>query len=690
LKYSYNEQIDGLYWLLNLYDEINANMVLPVDFVKSCPYILSFMRDYKVKKTIENYFKAHPDEIHKANKQCLWIKRSTLLNYKPMDTVNARLEALKDAAFANRAELLLWVPPSKPYYEPNGVFRDAESFSKILVFSSWEMVPRMISVMISYEAERRTIGRLISKAKKEDLKNANYFAENRYPGFRLRFSVSDGVPRSMSLFCLLYPSEFLAKCFQPIDVLNRRISLKELEKEISHKIDERLKSVGIKERKFGREDERWYYLAPLFLDDESYVRNWFEGTDTLIEIDTDDGDFTSDKGKGRSQNRKSLKAHIDLLREYRFDPNLELGRRPRDLLNVLTDMALASPAICAYRTVGGNGTLRKGSGRDKKSTREIDRASQIAKVFINRLNTPEATAIIELSYKDKKKDGAAHWEKVLKYCRDGNLQSVFDEYAHMLIESYNLAEAEDRGSMIHQLMLESMKLHSASYTIDTFNNFEGRIKGNRSWPVNVRTHYAVSFTKGEGNTDRDYDRKKSVRNSFNSPFRPFVLATTSIGQEGLDFHYYCRKIMHWNLPSNPIDLEQREGRINRYKCLAIRQNVARCYGNITFRKDIWNEMFQNALRHEKSSHSSELVPFWCMSNVQDIKIERIVPMYPLSRDISTYRRLIRILSLYRLTLGQARQEELLEYIITHCSADENLKKLFINLSPFFRYISNLD
>lgn len=37
-------------------------------------------------------------------------------------------------------------------------------------------------------------------------------------------------------------------------------------------------------------------------------------------------------------------------------------------------------------------------------------------------------------------------------------------------------------------------------------------------------------------------------------------------------------IMHWNLPSNPIDLEQREGRINRFKCLAIRQNVAGQYG----------------------------------------------------------------------------------------------------------------
>jgi len=53
-----------------------------------------------------------------------------------------------------------------------------------------------------------------------------------------------------------------------------------------------------------------------------------------------------------------------------------------------------------------------------------------------------------------------------------------------------------------------------------------------------------------------------------------VLASTSVGQEGLDFHTYCHAIVHWNLPSNPVDLEQREGRIHRYKGHAVRRNVA--------------------------------------------------------------------------------------------------------------------
>ena len=69
-------------------------------------------------------------------------------------------------------------------------------------------------------------------------------------------------------------------------------------------------------------------------------------------------------------------------------------------------------------------------------------------------------------------------------------------------------------------------------------------------------------------------RLNVVRDAFNSPFRPFVLATTSIGQEGLDFHPYCHRLYHWNLPHNPVDLEQREGRVHRYKGHAIRLNVA--------------------------------------------------------------------------------------------------------------------
>ena len=139
------------------------------------------------------------------------------------------------------------------------------------------------------------------------------------------------------------------------------------------------------------------------------------------------------------------------------------------------------------------------------------------------------------------------------------------------------------------------------------------------------------------------------------------------------------------MPSNPIDLEQREGRINRFECLAIRQNVAQRYGNIAFKENVWNELFQEAADKEKTDSSSELIPYWGLRETEDmIRIERIVPMYPFSRDQAAYERLIKILSLYRLTLGQARQEELLEYLMQNDKKKDDLLGLFMNLSPYFK------
>jgi hypothetical protein len=108
-------------------------------------------------------------------------------------------------------------------------------------------------------------------------------------------------------------------------------------------------------------------------------------------------------------------------------------------------------------------------------------------------------------------------------------------------------------------------------------------------------------------------RLGGVRDAFNSPFRPFVLDTTSVGQEGLDFHPYCYRVYHWNIPSNPVDLEQREGRVHRFKCHAVRLNLAfrqarivRGCGRAPI--DPWALMFEQA-RFEATT-DTDLVPYW--------------------------------------------------------------------------------
>jgi hypothetical protein len=98
----------------------------------------------------------------------------------------------------------MWVPPSRPYYNLEGVYKDSRGFSKILVFSSWEMVPKMIGSMISYEEERRTVG-VVSRDETLKTTNNTYFtdAKLRYPAARLRFNVSKGEARGMYLLCLI-------------------------------------------------------------------------------------------------------------------------------------------------------------------------------------------------------------------------------------------------------------------------------------------------------------------------------------------------------------------------------------------------------------------------------------------------------------------------------------------------------
>ena len=650
----------------SLLKEIGASFSLPVDYVKSSPFLMSFMRNYKVKQHIERYFQKNSGEIMLADKSLLWVDPAKVNAYQELPASNARLEKLKEVAFENHAELYLWIPPSRPYYELQGVYKNSRHFSKVLVFSAWEMVPRMIGAMLSYEAECRTVGRVCANAEGIEEKNKSYYADRRYPYPRLKFALRGDVPQRMTLFCLLYPSRTLSDLYNPIQTMNAGMSLAEIERNIRGRIQVLISGF----RKYATSemrmaDARWYYLTPMLLDGPEYTENWIHALNSSMEHASEDGEdgISSDRGN------RAFGLHVARLSELlSLGDELSLGPMPDDLLETLVNMALGSPAVCIYRS----------------NNRNVMHATALAKTFLNYFNTTESTAVIQLAAEqnqDYSQDDSVYWKDVLLYCKNGCFQAMFDEYRHLVSDAAGFSSAARKDERIQRAMLDDLRIHTASYDVDTFEKFKNRIQGDRGRNL-MRAHYAVGFVNSEGaDNQKDANRKDSIRGAFNSPLKPFVLATTSIGQEGLDFHNYCRRIMHWNLPGNPIDLEQREGRINRFKCLAIRQNVAEKYGSLHFYDDIWKEMFA-AAEAEKSASQSDLVPYWCFGKDQRIKIERIVPMYPMSKDEITYERLIKILSLYRLTLGQARQEELLEYLFHECENPEELKKLFINLSPF--------
>ncbi|EEF26270.1 conserved hypothetical protein [Ricinus communis] len=232
-----------------------------------------------------------------------------------------------------------------------------------------------------------------------------------------------------------------------------------------------------------------------------------------------------------------------------------------------------------------------------------------------------------------------------------------------------------------------MSLRSATLRPDEIVAADGALQVAPFEPA-IRTHFALRF----GTQDEEAGavaRKESVQAAFNSPFWPFVLASTSVGQEGLDFHTWCHSVIHWNLPSNPVDMEQREGRVHRYKGYAVRKNVAKRHGAeavrhaIGSRCDPWNALFDLAVK-SRDEGSNDLIPYWIYEIDGGAQIERTVMTLPLSRDEARYRRLKRSLALYRMVFAQPRQEDLLaclEQAIGEDGAAQATERWRISLRP---------
>ena len=138
-------------------DVVNGNgptvcRTFPNEYTKSCPYALSFMGGYKLQEKIENKIK------NRVKYPLQWLAPDLISNYKlgRKPYPNAAFREMISLLFEKaQAEKLLWVPPSLPYYQPEGVFKGQDHFTKTLVFSSWAMVPKMLACLLTYEAERR-------------------------------------------------------------------------------------------------------------------------------------------------------------------------------------------------------------------------------------------------------------------------------------------------------------------------------------------------------------------------------------------------------------------------------------------------------------------------------------------------------------------------------------------------------
>jgi hypothetical protein len=634
-----------------------------IEYWKSAPYLAAFLRGYRVRQALD----AAWDDVDRRRvlQTALKSARAAVLplrdmeHYREIPLPSARFRHLVDETLGHGQAHALWVPPSLAPYAPGGRVESAAAHgaTKKLVFSGWRVVPPAVTALLGYEAERRAAG-----AGRGGNTRAARKKRSSAQLLTLRYDATKGLQRQ-AVMALTYPSAALA-AWDPYAVAAGRAHtttstamLRAAREKLRPEVKRLAKAYAGK----GRVDLRWYWAAPMLLDREL-------GVDVAGLLSQRDGLRSTWSGAaedGGTALTEALRTALSVIEH----PS-SLGAQPRDLTAVLAQLALAGPGVVALRA------LRR---IDAETDVRVP-ASRTAWGLRTLLNRPDAVLVVRTSRRRRLAgDAGAYWRDALDYCVEGALQGVVDEHVHQLI-----ADHADKGgpaaiaTAVAASFATTTDLQPLAVAADVHSTARASDRVERR---RLMSRFAVTF--GAARTEDDAGvHPETVRQALNSPFWPWVLVTTSVGQEGLDFHRYCHQLVHWNVPRGPVELEQREGRVTRYLNHAVRRNIAERHRSAVLDgTDPWK-----AVRERAAREASDLIGFrpeWVLDGARH-KIRRLVPVPAYSRDHQRFARVSRARVYYRLVLGQPNPNELVETIMSTLPADEAERlrpRLALNLSP---------
>ena len=635
----------------------------PMPFWKSAPYLVHFMRGYKFNDRLRETLDRSPNAVAEVLRrhEPAFLNLDAFQNWSTLDPGHAKLRAMvHDLLDVRELWRLLWMPPTAPYWPSGGPFEGREAVTKTLLFSAWNVVPDVVGGVLSYEAERRMVG------DRGRIRQYEEPAKQQPPLLRLR-QHTDRDRSSHRLLLLLLPCLSLADRAHPLEAPEGQ----DRSAWVRVRIEALLAESGLPDPQDGEVDDRWAWAVPILLDPalRGFLQAWRDAPASTQDQTARDGDPHLPK-----PNPEVFDAYLGDLQHVKAST---LGRRPPDLVDLLTEIALGSPAILAARCL-------RPAMQDDDVRRRL--AAHVAGAFWSLFNQPAVIALLRqlAAGTGTARQESVYWRLVLRYCRDGNLQAVLDEQWHLLWEQ----EAAWRDGTDANAAAKRCARTIADTVHPTRSRVHARFLDVEHGDVarhdlHLRAVFALRF----GHLHTDDDRSLSqdqIRAAFNSPFRPFVLASTSIGQEGLDFHPWCHRVIHWNLPGNPVDLEQREGRVHRYKGHAVRRNVATAHDTNAFKAwrpgdDLWEVIFRLAERAARDAGESDLVPHWIAHGPH--RVERHVPQLPYTVEVEAFERLKRQLAAYRVVFGQPRQEELLALLDRSNLDVDRLRDWAIDLRP---------
>lgn len=553
---------------------------------------------------------------------CMTRERRNRLN-APAAWPDAKLRALGDIAPSTLLSLP-WVAPSMGWWPLGGGWKDASREPKLLMFSRFRATPPSVAALLSFGVEANCLQRV----------RGGYDKVYR----RRRFKLAAMPGPVMAAF---HPSPWLIRNTNPLAGAG---SLAHVRREVRRQILAALPK-NILDRKTAKARRRHRSIGMVLAAIEKWAGLAEQSAQAWSTAIGDDRAARSAVQKWR-----------------RADPIERLS--PIELHDLVT-YAISAPGV-----VLGRALLRH-----DHAILDVTRYGELVRLSWQGLRAYLDNPVILASL-----PGRSAVDQVMRAVVDGCLESVLDE--HFWLRAQNLPEG---GAGLASDLLSSLGLRAGAFS------FHGI--GRSAHKISIRCHVAVPFGDAEAEPVAKARkgaiepaapapaRPDEVRRSFNTPFWPHVLATTSVGQEGLDFHPWCSNVVHWDLSSNPLDLEQREGRIQRYAGLAIRRRLS-CLLQEKVLLDVrtvevspWNRL---QTRAGDLVDKTGLSPWWVLDNAD---IRRYVFERPFGRDMMRFARLREQRMIYRLALGQPNQEDFIEILSRGgLATSELLRPLVLDLS----------
>lgn len=529
----------------------------------------------------------------------------------PKPWPHPQLRSLNDMVPAARLALP-WVAPSLPWWDLQGSWSNPHARGgKMLIFSRLKAIPPALASLLSFNVEASFAHRL-----RRDYVRAG-----------------EGQPLSLkgdrpTLPALFFPSPTLIAFTDPRH--NRPVNLaavrKSMRQQVGHLLRERL---NVEVRKRGSRRPLWKLLPALEQARERLMPEI--GLPSWKQLRT----------HWRSASAGQAEVMDQILRQWDASATLDLHSVTQSEVNALAEFALAGPGVVLGRALF----------RFDRACLANDRYGNLVDASWNGLRSYLNRSLFRVALTHHRQP---YTEAIPEAVIAGNLESVLDE--HLWITSKLDTDAIAR---FPQDLLKTLRLHEGRHRIhEPGTDDEGFM---------LRCHAAMPFADAKienvitGGQDRV--RTDDLRKSFNTPFWPHVLTTTSLGQEGLDFHVWCRQLLHWDLCPSPLDLEQREGRIQRFGGLSVRTALAERIGHTALHESLearspWailDDHATNQFKHDASGRT----PWWTCPGE---RIDRLFVDLANSRQRIRFDELSRLRWLYRLALGQPHQQDFIETV----------------------------